>query len=316
MTLHGEAKKWLIDHLKDRVKFEEPMAKHTTFRVGGPAEAYVEPGNLKQLTALIQWAVQKKIRYLVIGGGSNLLVTDRGIRGIVVVLKRCMNQIREEEKINDAVFVKAMAGARLQTLCRFAVRQGLEGLNFALGIPGTIGGAIMMNAGTSRGSMADVLNAVEILKPDGQIEMRKKKKIDFSYRSLSWGDGDLCSPRREPIILGGHFRLHSSDPKQLKQEAAKILDERKKREPTRHPSAGCFFKNPISGTPAGRLIEAAGLKGQRMGGAEISRKHANYIVNRGDASAAEILMLMKHVQRVVNKKFNIHLEPEVKIVGD
>jgi UDP-N-acetylmuramate dehydrogenase len=174
----------------------------------------------------------------------------------------------------------------------------------------------MMNAGTANGSMADVLNTVEILKPDGRIEIRTKKELCFSYRGLSWGDDDMCFPRHQPIILGGRFRLHSSDPKRLKQEAANILDERKKREPTRHPSAGCFFKNPITGSPAGRLIEAAGLKGRRIGGAEISRKHANYIINRKDASAEEILMLMRLVQRIVSDQFNIHLEPEVKIVGD
>ena len=316
MTLDGDAKKWLRGHLKDRVTFEEPMAKHTTFRVGGPAEAYVEPETLKQLTAMIDWAIRKDIPYLVIGGGTNLLVSDKGIRGIVVVLTRCLNRIREEDKINDAAIVTAMAGARLQTLCRFAVRQGLEGLNFALGIPGTVGGAIMMNAGTATGSMADVLDAVEILKPAGQIVRRKKNEIVFSYRSISWCGRNTRSPRCQPIILGGSFRLRSADPKQLKQEAATIRGERKRREPTRHPSAGCFFKNPISGTPAGRLIEQAGLKGQRVGGAQISGKHANYIVNRGNASAADILTLMNHVQSVVNDRFNIHLEPEVKIVGD
>jgi UDP-N-acetylmuramate dehydrogenase len=316
MALNGEAKKWLNSHLKDCVKFDEPMAKHTSLQVGGPAEAYVEPQNLNQLVALIKWAVLKDIPYLVVGGGTNLLVTDEGIRGIVMVLKRCLNRIRETDKINDTVFVTAMAGAKLQALCRYALRRGLGGLNFALGIPGTVGGAVMMNAGTSKGEMADVLEAVEILQPTGQIERKKRKELNFAYRSLSWTGYDNSPPRCRPIMLGGSLCLYFTDPTLLKQEANRIIDERKKREPTGFPSAGCFFKNPTSDRSAGQLIEQAGLKGSRIGGAEISKKHANYIINRGKASAAEILRMMELVQRVVNNKFNILLQPEVKIVGE
>jgi UDP-N-acetylmuramate dehydrogenase len=316
MTLTAAERQWLMSRFKTRVKFEEPMAKHTTFRVGGPAEALFEPESVEQLTAFVTWALEKGFRYRVIGGGSNLLVTDKGIRGVVVKLSKRMNRIREKERTQAFVRVTAMAGARLQTLCRYAIRNGFDGLNFAMGIPGTVGGAIMMNAGAAHGAIDQVLDAIEILKPDGRIEKIDRERLNLSYRALSLngnGNAGVCG---QPVILSGVFRLGYADPNDLNAEASAILKLRKKREPTRFPNAGCFFKNPSSETPAGRLIDQAGLKGKRVGDAQISEKHANYLINRKHATADDILNLSRQVQSVVREKFNIDLEPEVKIFGE
>jgi UDP-N-acetylmuramate dehydrogenase len=316
MTLTAAERQWLMSRFRTQVKFEEPMAKHTTFRVGGPAEALFEPESVEQLTAFVTWALEKGFTYRVIGGGSNLLVTDKGIRGVVVKLSKRMNRIREKERTQAFVRVTAMAGARLQTLCRYAIRNGFDGLNFAMGIPGTVGGAIMMNAGTANGAIDQVLDAIEILKQDGRIEKIDRGRLNLSYRALSLngnGNAGVCG---QPVILSGVFRLGYADPNDLNAEASAILKLRKKREPTRFPNAGCFFKNPSSETPAGRLIDQAGLKGKRVGDAQVSEKHANYLINRKHATADDILNLSRQVQSVVREKFNIDLEPEVKIFGE
>lgn len=315
MLLDQEIKKRLVNLFGSKVKFDEPMSRHTYFKVGGPAEAFVMPESVEQLLQLVSWSGEKNIPYIVAGDGSNLLVRDKGIQGIVIVLTKCLNRIFCIKEDKESVMIKAMAGVRTQTLCRFAIEEGLSGINFALGIPGTVGGAIMMNAGTSLGSISDILESVNIMTSSGAILKMEKDEIDFSYRSLSWkrrmenpGDGD-------PIILEGSFRLGKSDTLLLKKEAEIILKKKNESQPTKMPSAGCFFKNPESGKTAGQLIDIAGLKGTRIGGAEISVKHANFIVNTGTASASDILVLMQLVQETVFNKFNINLQPEVNIVG-
>ena len=313
MALDRDAKEWLIGHFKDGVRFEAPMAAHTSFRVGGPAEALAAPDNFKQVQVLMAWMHEKAIPYRIIGGGTNLLVKDQGIRGIVMTLTRCRHPIRQTVLQQDRVIVSATAGARLQTVCRFAVRNGLAGLNFALGIPGTVGGAVIMNAGTRRGAVGEVLVSVDVLTASGAVETIESDRLDFDYRHLSW---DKAGFSERPVILGGCFCLHRGDPEALDAEATQILIERKAREPRRYPSAGCFFKNPASGPPAGNLIDRAGLKGIRIGDAEISNKHGNYIINRGKATADQILSLMRRIQETVHDMFNILLEPEVEIVGD
>lgn len=315
MLLDQEIKKRLVNLFGSKVKFDEPMSRHTYFKVGGPAEAFVMPESVEQLLQLVSWSGEKNIPYIVAGDGSNLLVRDKGIQGIVIVLTKCLNRIFRIKEDKESVMIKAMAGVRTQTLCRFAIEEGLSGINFALGIPGTVGGAIMMNAGTSLGSISDILESVNIMTSSGAILKMEKDEIDFSYRSLSWkrrmenpGDGD-------PIILEGSFGLGKSDTLLLKKEAEIILKKKNESQPTKMPGAGCFFKNPVSGKTAGQLIDIAGLKGTRIGGAEISVKHANFIVNTGTASASDILVLMQLVQETVFNKFNINLQPEVNIVG-
>ena len=315
MVLDSAAKKWLRHCFGRNVKFDELMSKHTSLRVGGPAEAYVTPGTSEDLIQLVGWSWGNGLPYLVIGDGTNLLVKDNGIDGIVITLKKCLNSISQANGKEGDVVVTAMAGVRMQALCRFAITNGLEGMNFALGIPGTVGGGIMTNAGTSYGWVADVLDAITVLQASGHTRRIGREKLNFSYRSLSWENEGNRDDHGQTVILDGGFILKPSNPQKLKKEADAILDKRWKSQPVDSPSAGCFFKNPASGKSAGELIELAGLKGTSIGDAEVSPKHANFIINRGKATASDCLDLMELVQEAVAKKFNINLEAEVKIVG-
>ncbi len=240
MALDSDSKKWLKSRFHNNVKFDEPMSKHTSLRVGGPAEAFVAPENIEALKALVTWSWQKKIPYLIIGNGTNLLVKDSGINGVVIVLTKCPKTISQTEINTDWVIVTAMAGVSMQTLCSFALGRGLEGMNFAIGIPGTVGGGIMMNAGTSYGSMESVLESINILLPTGQVCKIKKEKLNFAYRKLSWNKEQMDVNRGQQIVLDGCFRLHPSDPEKLKKEAKKILETSAK---TAHKFAKCrmFF---------------------------------------------------------------------------
>lgn len=343
MTIDPDAKKWLVSFLGTNVKFDEPMSRHTSLRVGGPADVYVTPETREDLFRIIRGCREKGLRYAIIGGGTNLLVKDNGIRGIAILLKKCFNQIVQTGARGDDVIVTAMAGSSLARVCRFATEHGLGGMDFALGIPGTVGGAIMMNAGTAYGSMQNVLDSVNILLPTGQTGKIEKQYLKFDYRKLDIAQGcryiagNIPDDRGQPVILDGQFCLHPSDPGKLKREAEEILQTRKSNQPTDAPSAGCFFKNPdlsaisdqwsvtlengqhltrLTGVSAGRLIDLAGLRGKRIGGAEVSAKHANFIINRDNASAADILSLAELIRETVLKIFNINLETEVKIIGE
>ena len=315
MVLDSDSIKWLEHRFKHNVKFGEPMSMHTSLRVGGPAEAFVCPENIEDLKTLVKWSWDRGLSCLIIGKGTNLLVKDNGIHGIAIALTKCLNRIDRTDRNTEGVIVTAMAGANLKTLCAYALRQGLEGMNFALGIPGTVGGGIIMNAGTSYGSMENVLESINVLLPTGHTRRIKKIELDFDYRRLSWRPELTDGHRDQTVILDGQFRLRPSDPEALKKTARQIIRTRKQRQPIGWPSAGCFFKNPASGETAGQLIEMAGLKGKSVGGAEISSKHANFFINRHNASAADFLALMDITEEVVLKKFNVHLEREVKVVG-
>lgn len=315
MLLDSESKKWLAGHYGASIKFDEPMSKHTSLQVGGPAEAYFVPGNIEALKSLINWAWQKDIPYLIVGDGTNLLVKDSGIKGIVIALTECLQAITKTDNEKEKVVVTAMAGVRMQALCRFTLEHGLAGLNFALGIPGTVGGGIMMNAGTAYSWIENVLEAVTVLLPNGQIQEITRDRLKFSYRNLSLNMGLNQEFLAHPVIIDGSFCLHPADPVKLKAEAQKILKMRIKRQPIGYPSAGCFFKNPADGKTAGQLIELAGLKGKAIGGAEVSSKHANFLVNTGQATAADFLALTEFVHETVLKMSDIDLESEVKIVG-
>jgi UDP-N-acetylmuramate dehydrogenase len=315
VVLGSDSIKWLESRFQHNVKFGEPMSRHTSLRVGGPAEAFVTPENVEDLETLVKWSWDRKLSYVIIGKGTNLLIKDDGIHGIAIALTKCLKKIDQTDLNNDEVIVTVMAGVNLKTLCSYALKQGLEGMNFALGIPGTVGGGIVMNAGTSHGSMENVLKTINVLLPTGEIRRIKKESLDFGYRKLSWNPELTDGFRDQTVILDGQFCLYRSDPELLKKTAREIIRTRKKRQPIGRPSAGCFFKNPASGETAGQLIEMAGLKGKSIGGAQISSKHANFFINRQKASATDFLELMDLVQKVVLEKFNVHLESEVKIVG-
>ncbi|MDL1967803.1 MAG: UDP-N-acetylmuramate dehydrogenase [Deltaproteobacteria bacterium] len=313
--LDSDSKIWLESRFKNSVRFDESMSKHTSLRVGGAADAFAMPETPEELVALIKWCRQKDIPCLVIGDGTNLLVKDSGIRGIVIVLTKCLKSISKKDMGSNGIIVTALAGARMQSLCTFAIKNGLKGMNFAIGMPGTVGGGIMMNAGTAYESIKGVLDSIKILLPDGHTKIIMRENLDFEYRKLSLKEEVKGVNQGQPIIIGGCFCLKPSDPQKLKKNADEIFKARKEKQPSGSPSAGCFFKNPLSGETAGELIDLAGLKGKSIGGAEISLKHANFIINRGRASASDMLGLIELVQETVSKKFNIHLEPEIKIVG-
>ena len=315
MALDSSLVQWLVNRFGDNVKFNEPMSGYTSLRVGGPAEALVAPENLGDLKALVNWAWNNGIPYLIVGEGTNLLVKDSGIEGIVIVLAKCLRSIVQTREKSGERIVTASANVRMRSLCAYALKQGLEGMNFALGIPGTVGGGIMMNAGTSHGAMENVLESITLLLPTGRTRKIQREQLDFSYRSLSWNSDLTDGHRAETLIWDGAFRLRSSDPETLKKEARTILKTRWKKQPMGFPSAGCFFKNPSSGKTAGQLIEMAGLKGKSIGGAEISSKHANFFINRHNASASDFLALIGLAEETVSKKFNVDLKREVKIVG-
>jgi UDP-N-acetylmuramate dehydrogenase len=315
VVLDSDSIKWLENRFKHNVKFDEPMSRHTSLRVGGPAEAFVIPDNVEDLETLVKWSWDRGLSYLIIGRGTNLLVKDDGIHGIAIALTKCLKKIYQTDTQTDGVIVTAMAGANLKTLCVYALKKGLEGMNFALGIPGTVGGGIIMNAGTSHGSMKDVLESIDVLLPTGKRIRIRKERLYFDYRKLSWHPKLTDGYHDQTVILDGRFCFYPSNPEMLKKTAREIMKKRKQRQPVGLPSAGCFFKNPPSGDTAGQLIEKAGLKGKSIGGAEISSKHANFFINRHNASAADFLTLMELVEKIIFEKFNVHLEREVKIVG-
>jgi UDP-N-acetylmuramate dehydrogenase len=311
MAIQSELKNQLINRFSDRVRFDEPMSVHTTFRVGGPADAFVTVTDESELIDLLKYLKEHPLSFYILGGGTNLLVKDQGIRGVVIHMARGLTKIFQ----SGATKVSAMAGANLSALCRYAIHHGLSGLNFALGIPGTVGGAICMNAGAWDGEIGDVIESIRVICPDGRIETMDNTGLSFSYRSLSFAEKnnkDLSSS----VILEGRFLLSQQPPEILQAEADELLMTRKKTQPTALPSAGCFFKNPANSESAGKLIDLAGGKGLRAGDAVVSEKHANFIVNQGRATAEDILRLMHTVQELVLKKFNILLEPEIKIVGN
>ena len=315
MVLNSKLKQWLEKNFQERVKFDEPMANHTSLRVGGPADAFVITENKKELAELIHWAGQNSLNWFVIGGGTNLLVSDSGIRGIAIVLTKELEEVTEKTKNDKTYLLKAAAGLKMQSFCRLAIEKGAKGMNFAIGIPGTIGGAIAMNVGTSLGSMEDVIETVTFLLPDKAVVELEKDKLDFRYRELSLKNSVFNNIKRLPVIIEGCFSLTKGNRETIKKEAEQILKARRTNQPTSLPNAGCFFKNPASEEPAGKLIELAGLKGSQVGGAQISEKHANFIVNTGNASAKDFLILMETVKKTVLQRFNIKLEPEVKIAG-
>ncbi len=299
------------------ISFSEPMSRHTTFRTGGKAAVFARPGSIAELEALLDWAAEKKIACEVIGGGSNLLVKDGGFAGILINLSRCTDAgFRPENGKEGSVLLRVSAGSGLRAFCGFAVRNRLEGTEGLLGIPGSVGGGIRMNAGTALGCISDILESVRIMLPGGQSREMKRSEMNFSYRSLCWNADGIAPEGREPLILEAVFRLQKSRESvgECKARARQIMEKRKKTQPWQFPSAGCFFKNP-PGLSAGKLIDSLGLKGKRAGGAEVSCKHANFIINRHRASASDILALAELLQKSVCKKFGIRLEREVKVIG-
>jgi UDP-N-acetylmuramate dehydrogenase len=301
-------KKWLKDHFGPLVVFDEPMSRHTTFRIGGPANIVTVKTD-GQLKDLVRWADENGQAFMILGAGSNLLVRDEGVSGLVLKLANGFESIEQgaEGRGDERVWVTAGAGALVRQLGKYAIDYGLAGLSFTLGIPGTIGGALRMNAGAWGSCMADTTAAISVLRKNGDIDTVDKNELRFSYRRLDLEAGS--------IILRGEFELKRADREALRRKAAQMQKKRMLRQPLSLPSAGSIFRNPTGEMSAGELIDQAGLKGLRAGEAEISTKHANFIVNKGHAKASDVLALMGQVQETVSKRFGVELEPEVIIVG-
>jgi UDP-N-acetylmuramate dehydrogenase len=288
----------------EAVSFNVSMAQHTTLKVGGNAEVMYKAKNLKELKEMIAFFMGERVPYVVVGRGSNLLVTNGGFSGVVILLNGYFTSLESNTK--GKPYVKAGAGLPLNTLVDFCTESGLAGVEFLAGIPGTLGGAVTMNAGSWGEEIKGIVGEVIFLTTEGILEKKQRKDLKFGYRGLDYHPGD--------IILNARLNLRFDEPASIKKRVIGNLKKRRDRQPHGMPSAGSVFKNP-EGDYAGRLIEAAGLKGRRIGGAIISQKHANFIVNTGNASASEVVKLMDLVADEVREKFNVELIPEIKVVG-
>ena len=285
---------------QEEVLTQEPMKLHTTFKVGGPADVFVKPGSVEQIKQIMEAAREEQIPVYIMGNGSNLLVGDKGYRGGIIQIYKNMNQIRCEG--NE---IKAQAGALLSTIARVALDQELGGFEFASGIPGTLGGAVTMNAGAYGGEMKQVLKSAVILTRDGEIKTLTVEDLKLGYRKSVIIDKDY-------IVLEAVLELVPAKKEEKMNEYALA---RRTKQPLEYPSAGSTFKRPV-GYFAGKLIDDAGLRGFSYGGAQVSEKHCGFVINRGDATARDIVTLMKMVNEKVMEKFGVALEPEVKMIGD
>jgi UDP-N-acetylmuramate dehydrogenase len=285
------------------VTLDEPMSKHTSFRIGGPADALVVPTTISELQQVLRFCHREQLPTVVIGNGSNLLVRDRGIRAVVIKLAGALSTVTLTK-----TGMIAEAGISLAALARTAVEAELGGLEFAAGIPGSLGGAVMMNAGAYGGQMQDVVERVFAMDQSGQEHLLKRDELDFGYRHSALQDRCLIAVKVE-------LRLQHQDPAKSQAIIADLAARRREKQPLHLPSAGSVFKRP-PGHYAGALIQQAGLMGKRIGGAEVSTRHAGFIVNVGNATAADVENLIHHVQATVAERFGVELETEVQIIGE
>lgn len=279
----------------------EPMKNHTTFKIGGPCDEFCEAESLDDIRSAIEYAKNRNIPLFVMGNGSNLLVSDKGIRGLVLKIS---DKFSKCEFIGNTV--EAQSGILLSTLSKKAQKNCLTGLEFAGGIPGTLGGAIYMNAGAYGGEMKDVVKSVTYLE-NGEIK-KLEKDFGFGYRKSIFTDTDA-------IILEAEMELKSGNADEIKEKMEDLKNQRAEKQPLNLPSAGSTFKRP-KGYFAGKLIEDAGLKGYSIGGAKVSEKHSGFVVNTGNATAQDVISLIMHIQKTVKEKFGVELETEVKLVGE
>lgn len=281
---------------------EEPMKKHTTFRVGGPADVLVQPDETA-LAAILALCRQYHVSYSFIGNGSNLLVGDKGIRGVVIEMTEPMGNIEVH-----GTQITAQAGAMLSKIANTAASNGLGGMEFAAGIPGSVGGAVVMNAGAYGGEMKDIIEKVYVLDENGaQLEL-DRDALDLGYRHS-------CIPDKKYIVTKVVLELVPRNEAEIRSEMKELNEKRAEKQPLQYPSAGSTFKRP-EGYFAGKLIMDAGLRGYQVGGAQVSEKHCGFVINKGDATAADICQLMRDVSDKVQAQFGVVLEPEVKMIGE
>ena len=281
----------------------EPLCKHTTFKIGGPADWFALPDNVEKLSALLTYAGKRGIRTVVIGRGSNLLAPDEGFRGLVITTANLNGCV-----LSEANEIEAGAGILLSQLSAFAARQGLTGLEFAQGIPGSAGGAVVMNAGAYDGEIAFVLQSSSVLLPDGTVRLFSKQEHQLGYRS------SYFKTHPEAVVLSSRFTLQAGKREEIESKMADLARRRREKQPLEYPSAGSAYKRP-QGHFAGALIEQCGLRGRQIGGARVSDKHAGFIVNVGGATARDVLRLMEEIEKTVAERTGVVLEREIRLLG-
>ena len=281
---------------------DEPMSRHTTFKIGGPAEIFVEAKDVEALKNLVSWAEESKLKYMLLGNGSNLLVSDKGIEGAVITLGGEFKDIR----LVSEDTIACGAGVTLAKLSSFALENSLEGLEFAWGIPGTVGGAVFMNAGAYGGEIKDVLKTCRHMTQDGQVVTLSEKDFNFGYRKSIYKENKWT-------ILDCVFKLKKGNKEDIKAKMTDFMNRRTSKQPLEYPSAGSVFKRP-EGNFAGTLIEQCGLKGTSVGGACVSEKHAGFIINKGGATCKDVCDLVELIQKTVKDKTGYQLERELIIV--
>ncbi len=287
----------------NRVLFDEPMSQHTTFRIGGPADVFVMPENYEQIREVLRLCKEEKLPFFVLGNGSNLLVSDSGYRGVIIQMDRNMEEIRL-----DGEEIHACAGALLSSVAVAARNASLTGFEFAGGIPGTIGGAAVMNAGAYGGELKDVLKEVTVMTREGEILTIPAEKMEMGYRTSIIKTAGY-------LVLEAVISLKKGDEEAIRATMKDLSERRTEKQPLDYPSAGSTFKRP-EGYFAGKLIMDSGLRGYRVGGAQVSEKHCGFVINAGGATAEDVRSLMDHVIRVIREKYGVTLEPEVKFLGD
>ena len=288
---------------KERMLFEEPMSRHTTFKIGGEAECMLLIEQEEELIKLIPYLNQIEQNYFILGNGSNLLVGDKGYRGIIIKLGEGMNRITVEENC-----IHAQAGALLSQVAAAARDAGLSGLEFAAGIPGTVGGGVVMNAGAYDSEMQQITESVKVMDKEGKILILDNDTMEFGYRSS-------IIKNRPFIVLEVILRMKPGAKEEIQKTMDELMEKRRSKQPLNYPSAGSTFKRP-EGYFAGKLIMDAGMRGYRIGGAQVADKHCGFVVNMGNASAADVKEVIEEVQERVKERFHVSLEPEVIFLGD
>ena len=281
---------------------EEPMSRHTTFRIGGPADYFVTPQTAEEVAKVIEACTQENVPYYIVGNGSNLLVSDQGYEGVIIQIYKQMNQV--EIKGTE---IYAQAGALLSLIANRALEAELTGFEFAAGIPGTLGGACVMNAGAYGGEMKDVLKSVTVLTGDGEVKTLAKEELELGYRTS-------VIAKKGYIVLSAVIELKNGKKEEIKAVMDDLKERRITKQPLEYPSAGSTFKRP-EGYFAGKLIQDAGLRGFQVGGAQVSEKHCGFVINKDQATAADVMNLMNQVSDKVYEASGVRLEPEVKRLG-
>ena len=288
--------------LECRVKYNEPLCAYTTFKIGGPCTAMVEISSEESLTKLMRASKHFKIRTMVIGKGSDLLFDDRGFNGVILLMGNSMDEI----SLEDDNKIRVQAGCSMIKLCRFALEHSLSGLEFAYGIPGSVGGAVFMNAGAYGGEIKDVIESCKSVSPDGIIRVRMASKLELGYRNSIY-------QHNNDIITGAVFKLERGSYDEIQDKMVDFMRRRKEKQPLEFPSAGSTFKRP-EGQFAGKLIQDCGLKGYTVGGAMVSEKHSGFVINTGNATSEDVRRVIEHVQKVVREKTGYFLECEVRCI--